>query len=153
MACAKSVRASDALTPSLSTTVTGQSVACSHLCCVSVQVGMFKIHPEVPDSMSGEAKAFILSCFEAEPDKRATATALLQEPFLKTPSRRKTRSPIATGEVGREATSEKSTSAEGVAERRTPLPSFQSLRTQTEGSLRAPSPSSGEKTQRSSYLR
>ncbi|KAJ6663373.1 hypothetical protein lerEdw1_009452 [Lerista edwardsae] len=115
------------------------------------KVGMFKIHPEVPDSMSDEAKAFILSCFEAEPDKRATATALLQEPFLKTPSRRKTRSPIATGDMGREATSEKSMSTEGVGEPRSHLSSFQSLRTQTEGSLPAPSP--GETTQRSGYLR
>lgn len=59
---------------------------------------MFKIHPEVPDSMSDEAKAFIVSCFEADPDKRATAAALLQESFLKTSSRKRTRSPAVTGE-------------------------------------------------------
>uniref|UniRef100_A0A8C3XKL5 mitogen-activated protein kinase kinase kinase n=1 Tax=Chelydra serpentina TaxID=8475 RepID=A0A8C3XKL5_CHESE len=46
------------------------------------KVGMFKMHPEVPDSMSGAAKAFILRCFEVDPDKRAPAAALLQEPFL-----------------------------------------------------------------------
>uniref|UniRef100_A0A8D0HQS6 Mitogen-activated protein kinase kinase kinase 6 n=1 Tax=Sphenodon punctatus TaxID=8508 RepID=A0A8D0HQS6_SPHPU len=56
------------------------------------KVGMFKMHPEVPDSMSGAAKAFILGCFEADPDKRATATALLQEPFLRAQSRKKARS-------------------------------------------------------------
>uniref|UniRef100_A0A8D2JES5 mitogen-activated protein kinase kinase kinase n=1 Tax=Varanus komodoensis TaxID=61221 RepID=A0A8D2JES5_VARKO len=63
------------------------------------KVGMFKIHPEVPSSMSEEAKAFILSCFEANPDKRATAAALLQEPFLKASSRKKSRSPVMPGEV------------------------------------------------------
>ncbi|POI20281.1 hypothetical protein CIB84_015972, partial [Bambusicola thoracicus] len=46
------------------------------------KVGMFKAHPEVPGSMSDEAKAFILHCFEADPAKRATASALLQDPFL-----------------------------------------------------------------------
>eukprot|EP00076_Gallus_gallus_P033329 XP_024998867.1 mitogen-activated protein kinase kinase kinase 6 isoform X2 [Gallus gallus] len=46
------------------------------------QVGMFKAHPEVPGSMSDEAKAFILRCFEADPAKRATASALLHDPFL-----------------------------------------------------------------------
>lgn len=60
---------------------------------------MFKIHPEVPSSMSDEAKAFILSCFEADPDKRATAASLLQEPFLKMPNRRKSRSPVVPGEM------------------------------------------------------
>uniref|UniRef100_A0A452IID9 mitogen-activated protein kinase kinase kinase n=1 Tax=Gopherus agassizii TaxID=38772 RepID=A0A452IID9_9SAUR len=64
------------------------------------KVGMFKMHPEVPDSMSGAAKAFILRCFEVDPDKRAPAAALLQEPFLTAPSRRKARSqavPAAEG--------------------------------------------------------
>uniref|UniRef100_A0A8C3ILN5 Mitogen-activated protein kinase kinase kinase 6 n=1 Tax=Chrysemys picta bellii TaxID=8478 RepID=A0A8C3ILN5_CHRPI len=51
------------------------------------KVGMFKMHPEVPDSMSGAAKAFILRCFEVDPDQRAPAAALLQEPFLTTGSR------------------------------------------------------------------
>ncbi|XP_066495076.1 mitogen-activated protein kinase kinase kinase 6 isoform X2 [Tiliqua scincoides] len=119
------------------------------------KVGMFKIHPEVPESMSDEAKAFILSCFEADPDKRATATALLQEPFLKAPSRKKTRSSIVASEAGREATSEntpeRSISTEGAGEPRTRFSSFQSLRTQTENSLLAPS--SAEATQRSNYLR
>ncbi|XP_074832313.1 mitogen-activated protein kinase kinase kinase 6 isoform X2 [Carettochelys insculpta] len=65
------------------------------------KVGMFKMHPEVPDSMSGAAKAFILQCFEADPDKRAPATALLQDPFLTTPSRKKARSqPAPTAEEG-----------------------------------------------------
>uniref|UniRef100_A0A8B9BDL1 mitogen-activated protein kinase kinase kinase n=1 Tax=Anser brachyrhynchus TaxID=132585 RepID=A0A8B9BDL1_9AVES len=46
------------------------------------KVGMFKMHPEVPESMSDMAKSFILRCFEADPAKRATAAALLQDPFL-----------------------------------------------------------------------
>ncbi|XP_074018250.1 LOW QUALITY PROTEIN: mitogen-activated protein kinase kinase kinase 6 [Numenius arquata] len=46
------------------------------------KVGMFKMHPEVPESMSDKAKTFILRCFQADPAERATAAALLQDPFL-----------------------------------------------------------------------
>ncbi|XP_010140451.1 PREDICTED: mitogen-activated protein kinase kinase kinase 5-like, partial [Buceros rhinoceros silvestris] len=46
------------------------------------KVGMFKMHPEVPESMSEKAKRFILHCFQAEPAERATAAELLQDPFL-----------------------------------------------------------------------
>uniref|UniRef100_A0A4W4H7E4 mitogen-activated protein kinase kinase kinase n=1 Tax=Electrophorus electricus TaxID=8005 RepID=A0A4W4H7E4_ELEEL len=46
------------------------------------KVGMFKIHPEIPNSMSAEAKAFILRCFEPDPDLRATANELLMHEFL-----------------------------------------------------------------------
>ncbi|KAK7906812.1 hypothetical protein WMY93_015424 [Mugilogobius chulae] len=53
------------------------------------KVGMFKIHPEIPESMSKEAKAFILRCFEPDPDKRATATDLLTDQFLTVTSRKK----------------------------------------------------------------
>nr|XP_033813198.1 mitogen-activated protein kinase kinase kinase 6 isoform X2 [Geotrypetes seraphini] len=53
------------------------------------KVGMFKIHPEVPESMSEEAKSFILKCFEADPDKREAAAGLLQDLFLKTPGKKK----------------------------------------------------------------
>lgn len=49
----------------------------------SMQVGMFKIHPEIPEALSAEARAFILSCFEPDPHKRATAADLLQEGFLR----------------------------------------------------------------------
>ncbi|XP_064381080.1 mitogen-activated protein kinase kinase kinase 6 isoform X2 [Dromaius novaehollandiae] len=56
------------------------------------KVGMFKMHPEVPESMSDKAKTFILRCFEADPAKRATAAALLQEPFLAPAGTRRTRS-------------------------------------------------------------
>uniref|UniRef100_A0A674C5J7 Mitogen-activated protein kinase kinase kinase 5 n=1 Tax=Salmo trutta TaxID=8032 RepID=A0A674C5J7_SALTR len=53
------------------------------------KVGMFKIHPEIPDSMSMEAKAFILRCFEPDPDQRATALHLLTDDFLTVTSRKK----------------------------------------------------------------
>ena len=58
-----------------------------------LQVGMFKMHPEVPESMSDKAKAFILRCFQADPAERATAAALLQEPFL-TGARRARSQPV-----------------------------------------------------------
>ncbi|XP_060231073.1 mitogen-activated protein kinase kinase kinase 15 [Meriones unguiculatus] len=47
------------------------------------KVGMFKIHPEIPETLSAEARAFILSCFEPDPHKRVTAADLLQERFLR----------------------------------------------------------------------
>ncbi|XP_060705912.1 mitogen-activated protein kinase kinase kinase 5 [Hemiscyllium ocellatum] len=53
------------------------------------KVGMFKIHPDIPESMSPEAKDFILRCFEPEPDKRAAASELLSDEFLKVTSRKK----------------------------------------------------------------
>ncbi|KAJ8008976.1 hypothetical protein DPEC_G00084010 [Dallia pectoralis] len=53
------------------------------------KVGMFKIHPEIPESMSMEAKAFILRCFEPDPDQRATALHLLTDEFLTVTSRKK----------------------------------------------------------------
>ncbi|KAM8809704.1 mitogen-activated protein kinase kinase kinase 5 [Eudromia elegans] len=53
------------------------------------KVGMFKIHPEIPESMSAEAKAFILRCFEPDPDKRAFAHELLVDEFLKVSSRKR----------------------------------------------------------------
>ncbi|XP_059767640.1 mitogen-activated protein kinase kinase kinase 15 isoform X2 [Balaenoptera ricei] len=47
------------------------------------KVGMFKIHPEIPETLSAEARAFVLSCFEPDPHKRVTAAGLLQEGFLR----------------------------------------------------------------------
>ncbi|XP_073758116.1 mitogen-activated protein kinase kinase kinase 15 isoform X3 [Callorhinus ursinus] len=47
------------------------------------KVGMFKIHPEIPEALSMDARAFILSCFEPAPHKRATAAELLKEGFLR----------------------------------------------------------------------
>ncbi|XP_071997547.1 mitogen-activated protein kinase kinase kinase 5 [Engystomops pustulosus] len=53
------------------------------------KVGMFKIHPEIPESMSAEAKAFLLRCFEPDPVKRATASELLMDDFLKVSSKKR----------------------------------------------------------------
>ncbi|XP_038658434.1 mitogen-activated protein kinase kinase kinase 15 isoform X2 [Scyliorhinus canicula] len=50
---------------------------------IMFKVGMFKSHPEIPESMPADAKSFILRCFEPEPSKRATATELLKDPFLR----------------------------------------------------------------------
>ncbi|XP_062907111.1 mitogen-activated protein kinase kinase kinase 15 [Mobula hypostoma] len=47
------------------------------------KVGMFKIHPEIPESMPTDAKSFIVRCFEPDPSKRATAAELLKDPFLR----------------------------------------------------------------------
>ncbi|KAM6151469.1 mitogen-activated protein kinase kinase kinase 15 [Rhynchocyon petersi] len=46
------------------------------------KVGMFNMHPEIPETLSAEAKAFILSCFEPDPHKRPTAASLLEHSFL-----------------------------------------------------------------------
>lgn len=46
------------------------------------KVGYHKEHPEIPSSMSEKIKSFILRCFEPDPDKRATAAELLEDPFL-----------------------------------------------------------------------
>uniref|UniRef100_A0A8D0H792 mitogen-activated protein kinase kinase kinase n=1 Tax=Sphenodon punctatus TaxID=8508 RepID=A0A8D0H792_SPHPU len=53
------------------------------------KVGMFKIHPEIPESMSAEAKAFLLRCFEPDPDKRTCANELLVDEFLKVTSKKR----------------------------------------------------------------
>uniref|UniRef100_A0A672IP15 mitogen-activated protein kinase kinase kinase n=1 Tax=Salarias fasciatus TaxID=181472 RepID=A0A672IP15_SALFA len=64
------------------------------------KVGMFKIHPEIPESMSLEAKAFILRCFEPDPDRRATAFDLLTDEFLTVTSRKKkSKSSFTGGEI------------------------------------------------------
>jgi len=46
------------------------------------KVGFYKVHPEIPPEMSEIAKSFLLRCFEADAEKRATATELLDEPFI-----------------------------------------------------------------------
>ncbi|XP_053124231.1 mitogen-activated protein kinase kinase kinase 6 isoform X2 [Hemicordylus capensis] len=112
------------------------------------KVGMFKIHPEVPDSMSDEAKAFILSCFEVDPDKRATAAALLQEPFLKT--RKKCRSPVVPDELPASNAPVRSISAENLLSRKRSS-SLQFLQVQKENNFL--SQSSNEMTLKSNFLR
>ncbi|XP_054006429.1 mitogen-activated protein kinase kinase kinase 15 isoform X1 [Hylaeus anthracinus] len=46
------------------------------------KVGYYKIHPEIPSELSERAKSFILRCFEPNPDIRASAAELLEDPFL-----------------------------------------------------------------------
>ena len=46
------------------------------------KVGFYKVHPEIPPEMSEIAKNFLLKCFVADAEKRATATELLEEPFI-----------------------------------------------------------------------
>uniref|UniRef100_A0A8C5L5P5 mitogen-activated protein kinase kinase kinase n=1 Tax=Jaculus jaculus TaxID=51337 RepID=A0A8C5L5P5_JACJA len=55
------------------------------------QVGMYKVHPPMPSSLSAEAQAFLLRTFEPDPRLRASAQELLEDPFLQ-PGRR-SRSP------------------------------------------------------------
>ncbi|KAB5586332.1 hypothetical protein PHYPO_G00000380 [Pangasianodon hypophthalmus] len=55
------------------------------------KVGMFKIHPTVPECMSEEAKSFIMRCFEPNPDKRAIASDLLKDAFLKSSAKRRSK--------------------------------------------------------------
>nr|XP_060609417.1 mitogen-activated protein kinase kinase kinase 5 isoform X1 [Anolis sagrei ordinatus] len=65
------------------------------------KVGMFKIHPEIPESMSAEAKAFLLCCFEPDPNKRVCANELLVDDFLKvTSKKRKSQAKLAALSVG-----------------------------------------------------
>ncbi|XP_072394647.1 mitogen-activated protein kinase kinase kinase 15 isoform X1 [Diabrotica undecimpunctata] len=54
------------------------------------KVGYYKAHPEVPEELSERARSFIKRCFEPDPDKRATAAHLLEDPFLGPERRQKT---------------------------------------------------------------
>lgn len=46
------------------------------------KVGYYKIHPAIPESMSESAKSFIMRCFVAEAEKRASCAELIKHPFL-----------------------------------------------------------------------
>lgn len=41
--------------------------------------------PPVPESLSKEARDFILQCLQVNPNKRPTASQLLDHPFVKRP--------------------------------------------------------------------
>ncbi|XP_069957702.1 mitogen-activated protein kinase kinase kinase 15 isoform X3 [Cherax quadricarinatus] len=53
------------------------------------KVGLYKMHPDIPEELSDKARSFILRCFEADPTKRATAAQLLEDPFLTELGRKK----------------------------------------------------------------
>ncbi|TKS82388.1 Mitogen-activated protein kinase kinase kinase 5 [Collichthys lucidus] len=57
------------------------------------KVGMFKIHPKVPECMSDEAKGFIMNCFTPNPDDRATASELLMDTFLRSSPKKRAKAP------------------------------------------------------------
>ncbi|XP_035528751.1 mitogen-activated protein kinase kinase kinase 5 isoform X2 [Morone saxatilis] len=57
------------------------------------KVGMFKIHPKVPECMSDAAKGFIMNCFTPNPDDRAMAAELLKDTFLRSSPRKRTKAP------------------------------------------------------------
>ncbi|XP_013375070.1 PREDICTED: mitogen-activated protein kinase kinase kinase 6 isoform X2 [Chinchilla lanigera] len=63
------------------------------------QVGMYKVHPPMPDSLSAEAQAFLLRTFEPDPRLRANAQTLLGDPFLQ-PGKR-SRSPSSPRQAPR----------------------------------------------------
>ena len=42
--------------------------------------------PDVPDSLSSDARDFILKCLQVNPSDRPTAGELLDHPFVKRPS-------------------------------------------------------------------
>lgn len=41
--------------------------------------------PPIPESLSKDARDFILKCLQVNPDERPTATALLDHPFVQRP--------------------------------------------------------------------
>ena len=45
-------------------------------------IGMLKEPPELPPSISNEAKDFLLKCLNPDPKVRATAQQLLKHPFI-----------------------------------------------------------------------
>ncbi|CAL9200773.1 unnamed protein product [Musa hybrid cultivar] len=45
-------------------------------------IGTTKSHPPIPEHLSSEAKDFLLKCLQKEPNLRATASDLLQHPFV-----------------------------------------------------------------------
>ncbi|XP_006239082.1 mitogen-activated protein kinase kinase kinase 6 isoform X2 [Rattus norvegicus] len=73
------------------------------------QVGMYKVHPPVPSSLSAEAQAFLLRTFEPDPRLRASAQELLGDPFLQ-PGKR-SRSPGSPRHTPRPSGTPSSTSS------------------------------------------
>lgn len=53
------------------------------------KVGMFKTHPEIPDSASEECVKFLKRCFDPNPNDRMTAEDLLMTSFIQLRSKKK----------------------------------------------------------------
>nr|XP_045590226.1 mitogen-activated protein kinase kinase kinase 15-like isoform X3 [Procambarus clarkii] len=53
------------------------------------KVGLYKMHPDIPEELSEKARSFILRCFEPDPTRRATSSQLLEDPFLTELGRKK----------------------------------------------------------------
>ncbi|KFW68111.1 Mitogen-activated protein kinase kinase kinase 15, partial [Pygoscelis adeliae] len=85
------------------------------------KVGMFKIHPEIPESLSAETRAFILLCFEPDPSKRVTASDLLRDSFLKQVNKGK-KSRIAFKPSGKELSAKSKSTSSLNYNRNTSLP-------------------------------
>ncbi|KFQ92403.1 Mitogen-activated protein kinase kinase kinase 15, partial [Nipponia nippon] len=85
------------------------------------KVGMFKIHPEIPESLSTETRAFILLCFEPDPSKRVTASGLLRDSFLKQVNKGK-KSRIAFKPSGKELSAKSKSTSSLNYNRNTSLP-------------------------------
>lgn len=49
---------------------------------VIFKVGFHKEHPEIPEHLSDKCRAFIMRCFDPNPENRATCKELLRDPFL-----------------------------------------------------------------------
>eukprot|EP00054_Salpingoeca_dolichothecata_P022291 m.145857 g.145857 ORF g.145857 m.145857 type:complete len:1473 (+) comp24287_c0_seq1:102-4520(+) len=49
---------------------------------IMFKVGRDRIHPDIPDSLTKEAKAFLARCFKPEPQARATADELLKDTWI-----------------------------------------------------------------------
>jgi serine/threonine protein kinase len=73
-------------------------------------VGMYKVHPPMPSSLSAEAQAFLLRTFEPDPCLRASAQELLGDSFLQPGKRSRSpgsprHTPKPSGAVGVEGVS------------------------------------------------
>ena len=56
---------------------------------VIFKVGYFKVHPEIPTTLSEVVRNFISRCFEPDSSKRATASELLTDPLMESNNNRK----------------------------------------------------------------